>query len=377
MSCRHTHRVNVELIALTELDQVELGRWRELAAQAVEPNPFFEPEYVLPLARGLGQENEVQILAVRDSGEWRACLPVRLGRHWHRIPLRSTSSWRGHLLYGLLGTPLVTPDGTEETLAALVDGMLRRSNHATFATLEWVAEDGPLATPLAGLLERRSPAPVCFERFERAVLRRRPEPTYVEETLSSKHRRELRRQRRKLGEELGEEPTMVDRAGEDAAYEAFMAMEAAGQKGTRGTVMAADPCHASFFMEMCRGFAAQGRLQLLELQGSGQTAAAKCNLIAGDTIFFFKIAYDEKLSSLSPGILLELEMLKFFHDESEANLMDSCADTNNAMINRLWPDRRSLATYALPVSGIRGHAARPALVSAKSLRDRHIDRSNA
>jgi CelD/BcsL family acetyltransferase involved in cellulose biosynthesis len=366
--------VRAETIDLSAPLGSDLQRWRDLAAQAIEPNPFFEPEYVLPLARGLGQQAEVRLLIVRDGDEWRACLPVHLAARWHRIPLRSLSTWRGHVLYGLLGTPLVSPGGVDESLSALLDGMRKVDRRARFAGLDWIAEDRALGGPLAEALDGLSPAPLSFERFERAVLCRRPEPTYLERTLGSKRRRELRRQRRKLGEALDGEPQMVDRAGEDSAYEGLIALESAGRKARRGTVLGDDPGHVAFFKEMCRGFAELGRLQLLELQGPDQTVAAKCNLLAGDTIFFFKIAYDEAWSSYSPGILLEIDMIKYFHDQSDASFMDSCADENNAMINRLWPDRRPIATHAIPASGMTGRTVRPALAAARFMRDRKHNR---
>jgi CelD/BcsL family acetyltransferase involved in cellulose biosynthesis len=371
----HTDPVRAELLPAKELSSGDLARWRELAARALEPNPFFEPEYLLPLAAGLGQEDELCLLVVRGADDWRACMPVQAVSPWRRIPLRSLTTWRGHRLYGLLGTPLVGPAQPTEALASLLGAMPEAYPGARFAALEWLSTDGELAPAIAELLESRRPRPVLFEHFERAVLRRRPEPTYVEETLSSKHRRELRRQRRKLGESLGEEPTTVDRGGEDAAYAELVALEAAGKAGME-TVMAADPGHVAFFERMCRGFAAAGRLQLLSLQGGGQTVAMKCNILAGSTIFFFKIAYDERWAAFSPGIQLELEMLKFFHEDSDAVLMDSCADHNNAMINRLWPDRRRIETQLLPAQDLAGRAARPALIAAAALRKRKHERKN-
>ena len=368
--------VHVESIDLQAPSASDLARWRELAARAIEPNPFFEPEYVLPLARGLGQQAQVQLLVARDGDEWQACLPVHSPKGWHGIPLRSLSTWRGHVLYGLLGTPLVAADRAEESLSALLDGMRRAEPHARFAGFDWVADDRAMSEPLAGALDGLSPTPIPFDRFERAALCRRPEPTYLEETLSSKHRRELRRQRRKLGEALGAEPEMVERAGEDAAYERFIALEGAGRKGDRGVVISADPGHVAFFKEMCREFAELGRLQLLELHGAGQVVATKCNLLAGDTIFCVKIAYDEKWSAYSPGILLESEMVEHFHDESSADFMDSCADPNNQMINRLWPDRRPMTIHAIPADALAGRATRSALAAARFARDRKRDRRN-
>ncbi|MEX2108317.1 MAG: GNAT family N-acetyltransferase [Solirubrobacterales bacterium] len=364
--------MRAELIAAADLTPRELVRWRELAARALEPNPFFEPEYVLPLARGLGQEKQVQLLVAHDGEDWHGCLPVHLEPRWRGLPMRSVATWRGHVLYGLLGTPLIRSEDPVAATEALLDQMPGPRSGAGLAVLEWVSCDGPLGDTVSGLLDRRRPAPIKFERFERAALRRRAEPTYLEETLSSKHRRELGRQRRRLGEALGGEPTMVERTGEDAVYEELIRLEAAATKAEQGTVLAATPGHATFFVEMCRAFDALGRLQMLALQVDGQTVAMKCNLLAGDTIFPFKIAYDERWSACSPGILLELEMLKFFHERTEAQMMDSCADANNAMINRLWPDRRELGTFLLPAHGLRGRARRPALLAARSIRNHRI-----
>jgi CelD/BcsL family acetyltransferase involved in cellulose biosynthesis len=368
--------VRAELIAAAALTESDTAEWRELAARALEPNPFFEPDYVLPLHRGLGG-GELQLLVVRDGDGWAACMPVHLAERWHRIPLRALASWRGHVLYGLLGTPLVAPERSAEAVAALLGALPAAAPGAGFGTLEWLAAEGPVAAALAAALEGRSPAPVPFESFERAALRRRPEPTYLEETLSSKHRRELRRQRRKLAEALGGELETVDLAGTESAYADFIALEAGGELAKRGTVLAADPGHAAFFAAVCRNFAAQGRLQLLALRAGERIVAMKCNLRAGSTVFMFKIAYDESWSRFSPGILLEQEMVTLFHEQSDAELLDSCADPNNAMINRLWPDRRTLTTTLIPAAGLKGRTVRPMLISARTLRDRKSERKNA
>ena len=106
--------------------------------------------------------------------------------------------------------------------------------------------------------------------------------------------------RRRLQERVGE-LTVRDRSGERDAYEEFLALERSGWKGTAGTAMASDPGHAEFFRELCSAFADAGRLQLLSLDGEQRTVAMKCNLIAGEVTYCFKIAFDEQLSQLSPG----------------------------------------------------------------------------
>ena len=357
-----------ETLELVNLSDRDIEAWRDLADRAIEPNPFFEPDYVLPLAHGLDRIGAVRLAIARDPSGWQFCLPFHTPSSWHRLPLPAISTWRGHILYGLLGTPLVAGDDPAAAIAATLAEL--SSARVAFLALEWVAE-GRVGRLIEEVLDRRPRAPLEFERFERAAVQRRSEDTYLEGQLSSKHRRELRRQRRKLGEELGAEPQLVDRSGSEAATRDLVVLEAASKKARMGTVIAADEGHARFFTEMCAGFAKQGRLQLVELRCGDQTVAAKCSLIAGDTIFSLKIAYDERWSAFSPGILLVLDLLKDFHQRTEINILDSCADPNNEMINRLWPDRRTLVTQVAPAGGAVDLLALPALRGLREVRDRN------
>jgi hypothetical protein len=100
-------------------------------------------------------------------------------------------------------------------------------------------------------------------------------------------------------------------------------------------------------------------------------AAFKCNLIAGDEVFCFKIAYDETLARFSPGVQLEQRMVDVFHDEMPSiGLLDSCADPDNDMINRLWPDRRPLVSYAIPAAGTAGWASVRGVEAALQIHNR-------
>ena len=150
--------------------------------------------------------------------------------------------------------------------------------------------------------------------------------------------------------------------GEPGAYEDFMRLEAEGWKGRDGTALASNPGHASFFRTVCGSYARSGRLQLLDLSAAGSTVAMKCNLLAGDVVFCFKIAYDERYATYSPGLQLERRTIDTFHARTSAIAMDSSQTRHNDMINRLWPDRRSLATMLLPSEGALGW------VSARSAR---------
>ena len=54
------------VLPLSELTARDLSAWRDLAADVVSPNPFAEPELVVPATRAWDVD-DVQLLVVRDG----------------------------------------------------------------------------------------------------------------------------------------------------------------------------------------------------------------------------------------------------------------------------------------------------------------------
>lgn len=353
---------------IADLTEADLARWRELAARAVEPNPYFEPEFVLPSASRLDSRGGALIVVASEGGDWLACMPVSATPRWKRLPIAALSAWRH--LYCFLGTPLVAPEAPEEALATLVAHALASGPNARMLVLDWLRDDGPLAPALRSVVESRPQRALQYEAFERAALARTPDGAYVEQTLRPHHRRELRRLGRRLAEEMGAPLEVHDVSDDPAMIECFLDLEASGWKGRRGTAFAAQPGHGDLFREVCDGFRAAGRLQLLALTAGGRPAALKCNLLAADEVFCFKIAFDEAFARFSPGVQLEERMVAVFHDRMSQGLMDSCAAPENEMINRLWPDRRPLVSYAIPNVGAAGWASMRGVEAAFQVHNR-------
>ncbi len=364
--------ITTDLLPLSSLKQSDVGRWRELAARALEPNPFFEPDYLLALARGLGELEEVALAVVADRGAWLACMPVRRMERWHRIPLPSVSMWRGEgFVPALLGTPLISREGAEDAMAALLRGVVRRPG-SFFAAFEWLVEGGPVFEALCSALEETGLRSLRFEQYDRPFLARRAEGDYLEQAMRAKHRRNLRAQWQKLGEELGEELRIVERAGEDAAVAELIELEGRSHLAERGTVLRANESHVRFFHEMCAAFAARGRLQLLALQAGDRTIAMKCNILAEPGVFYLKIAYDKRYARFSPGIQLEARMFELFQEDPRARWVDSCASPNNVTFTRLLPARRSLVTLTIADPTMRTLATAPIMRGARYLRNRVV-----
>jgi CelD/BcsL family acetyltransferase involved in cellulose biosynthesis len=356
--------MDVRSVPVRDLSGRDLDAWHDLAGRAAEPNPFFEPEFLLPAAAHLSGGDDVSLLVATEDGDWTACLPVRSERLGGVVP--AVASWRH--VYCFLGTPLVDSSRLDQALESLL-GHVAASPRSPMLVINRLGTGGPVADALTRVQLSNGLASMVHLPFERAILRRRAEATYTHH-MRPHHRRELKRLSRRLGEELGVSLRVLDRSGELSAVDDFLALEAAGWKGHSNTAIGSDPAHRGFFAEVCARFGELGRLQLLALEADGRTLAMKCNLIAAPGSFAFKIAYDEELRRFSPGVQLERATIDVFHEEREEEWLDSCAAPDNEMINRLWPDRRGILTALISKRGVRSVVSRSGLRAAHALRAR-------
>jgi len=347
-----TATLELERIPLHAVGPADEAAWHALAGRAAESNPFFLPELLLPAARHLEGGDDAELLVVRDSARWLACVPVLTRPKFSDLLLPCVRTWNHP--YGFLWTPLVDQGAVDAVARALVEAPGRWRARA-FVALEAI-EDGTLADALLDGPSAGSTPPFRHSGFSRAALRRRPQDDYVTSHLSGKARRELGRARRILAEELGGEPRLVDVTDDDGAADRFLALEAGGWKGRAGSALASDPRHAAFFRAVWEGFRARGDGHLLELRTADRVAASILCLGMDDALFAVKIGVDESLRRGTPGVLLLADLATWFHEHTDADLLDSCAVPDHSLINRLWPDRRDLMTVVLPARGPLGRA---------------------
>jgi CelD/BcsL family acetyltransferase involved in cellulose biosynthesis len=332
-----------EVHSMAELTETHVSAWCDLAERSVEPNPFFEPQFVIPANRHLRTAPQ-RLLVVRRDAEWLAVVPAH-NRRWRRVAAVSEA---GEPSYGFLSTPLIAAEQARATAAALLVAL--RASGELPLVMQRLPVESVFFAAVEDALEARTLRALENNRVERALLVRSEGDGIAH--IASHHRRELKRMARRLAEDVEGEIEVHDRAGDPEAIERFLDLEAAGWKGRAGTAMAAVPGHADFFRELCRAFHSDGRLQLFELGTADRLVASKCNLIAGEGSYSFKIAFDEQFKRWSPGVQLEVANVERFN-AGELRWMDSCADSTNAMINRLWQERLALTTILLADGGLR------------------------
>ena len=352
MERTRTRLVEGRVLNVRNLSQTAEDSWRDLAHRAIEPNPFYEADCIIPAATHQSFGDEIELVVAADGDRFYGCMPIRHVTRWRKLPYPIVTSQVRRMTY--LGTPLVDAEYGAEAVKAMLRVLMdeRRVGRSRVFVLQELA-DGPVAALFRSAAAELGLPLVVFESFDRGSLKRDYPPAY-QQAHSTKTLRSLQRKMRNLGKELGETVEVVDRGADPEAIEDYIALEASGYKAETGVAMATVPGEAEYFRSMCKGFAAEGRLHLLSLTDSRNTPAMIAWVRSGDSIFQFKWSYDEKFAKYSPGLLLHTEALRYFHEKTDAEFLDTCTWGENEMINRLYPDRRPIVSFFI--------ALRPSMV---------------
>ncbi|WP_188311795.1 GNAT family N-acetyltransferase [Salinarimonas soli] len=333
------------------------GPWADLARRAVEPNIFAGSDFMIPAMERIAGRSKVSLLCLwrGDPGGPRLVGALPLAQGGRLISAFGARSWRPSL--SSLGHPLIDADDPESTIEALLDALRAPPHRASSLVLPQVPMDGPFARALAAVADRTGRRIAAYDRHERAVLRSGPAGL----SIRKRTLKELGRQRRRL-EEAG--PVAVERASDiDGAFETFVALEASGWKGARGTALAMNADALSVMRETVRGLAAHGscRIDLLRV-GPRCIAGALVVWNAGHG-WFWKVAYDEAFARYSPGVQLALEVTRDILAAGDLTIVDSCAVRDHPMIDHLWHDRMPVADLVVgtrpdaPVAALASHVA--------------------
>jgi hypothetical protein len=216
-----------------------------------------------------------------------------------------------------------------------------------------IQADGPFAEALASLLHRTQALTFVDEQYPRALLRPFSDADqYLSTAISGDHRKDLRRRTRRLSEQgYLQFRELTSEAQIETWLERFLELEQSGWKGRDGGAFACRAEDREYFLSIMRSGFERGRLMMLGIELDGAPISLKCNFLAGDGAFAFKIAYDERYSRYSPGLLLEIENIRRVHARRELKWMDSCASPDHPMIDRLWLDRRVIHNIVVPAGG--------------------------
>ncbi len=341
----------VRLLSLAEVTEPAfLAAWERLVARAAEPNPFFEPWFLVPSLQQWGAAERVTVKAWFLDGRLAGLMPIVRSAKYYSHILTHATGWLHPNAF--CGVPLVVAGQEEAFWRALLAHFDRMARRALFLHLPLLPAGGPVDAALERVLASSPRAHYRVAEENRAFLTGEMSAAeYLEGSMSAKKRKELRRQHNRLAEEgtLAFE-RLEGEAGLSEWTAEFLALEAAGWKGEAGSALASAPDTAALFTQSLAGAAAAGRLERLALRLDGRPIAMLANFITPPGAYSFKTAFDEAYARFSPGMLLQLENLALL-ERPDVAWADSCAVEGHPMIERLWRGQRRMVSRNIAIGG--------------------------
>jgi CelD/BcsL family acetyltransferase involved in cellulose biosynthesis len=331
------------LLPLVTIDQSE---WRQLSEAAIEPNAYYLPDWELAVnASAPGRTGALALAAWKDAG-LAGLMPVVAMRRAYKIPLAALVSAHP---YGTLCTPMLDRACAEDAAAGLVQAARKAGARALL--LREVALDGATMTAIADALRADGLVPRILNSHLRACLDATGDAeTLLREALGPKKLKELRRQRHRLAEH-GALSFEVARSPQEifAAIETFLALEASGWKGKRGTALVQVEGDAIFIRRATRALADSGQCEIVTLRAGNTPLASGIVLRHLDRAFFFKLGVDERFAKFSPGVQLTLELTRHLCADGAIASADSTASPDHPMINPIWRGRFAIGDVLIPL----------------------------
>src|SRR5262249_35120001 len=145
--------VGATLAALTEF----LPAWEDLAANALEPNVFYEPWMMMPALRNLGSEKTLLTVLIfsADStlhGTPLLCglFPLECERGYKGLPVKFLRLWRHKHCF--LATPLIRAGYERQTLEKFFDWLATDARSGALLEINMIAGAGPFHQTLTDCL---------------------------------------------------------------------------------------------------------------------------------------------------------------------------------------------------------------------------------
>jgi hypothetical protein len=347
---------------LGPLTSVPVSQWLALAERAIEPNGYYLPAWELAVnatapgrtgadalsAWGAASPNELAPSQAEPDGPARliGLLPVVSLWRACKIPLPALASASP---YGTLCTPLLDRTHAEDAAKTLMNEAREAGAHAL--VLRDVSLNGAAMKAFALALRQEALQPVVLHSHLRACLdARRAADDVLRDALSAKKLKELRRQRNRLAEHGDVRFTIARSTDEVArAVEVFLALEASGWKGERGTALRQNQGDLGFIRNATRGLAQTGQCEIVTMHAGGTPVAAAVVLRHLDRAFYFKLGIDEAFSKFSPGVQLTLDLTRHLCSDAVIATADSTASADHPMINPIWRGRLKIGDVMIPL----------------------------
>ncbi len=369
-----SHLWELELVPAFALNRLS-DQISQLAERSVDQNIFFESTIVMaawPRLTSILAPASCWMLTlwetIGEERKMRLFMPVRLNSVG--FPKKKVLQVLSNEIFPV-GTPLLDkecPDEACETLFRLLsDPALKlpatldlTHQAAASKTYAYICK----AVKSLGLQSHKT------GNYERAALFSADDvENKMKTVLSSKSRRELRRQLRKL-EEAHEIEFLVAKTEDKVldAFERFLTLELKSWKGHRGTALYNHKSIAAFSRQIVAELACEDTCEIHTLMCDGNAIGALIMLGKNGRMAPWKMTFDDNFSSSSPGMLVMMKATETLLNDNKFVEADSMAIPSHWMMNRIWPDRLKITNLVVSLTP-KNDAQALKVVSAKERLD--------
>lgn len=342
--------VEAEVVELLHLSERDISLWHDLRIAAVDPNPYFTPEYLHTKLVLAGPGTTRHAIVVRDQSAWYAFLPFitsRADRPW--FAAHSTASEFA------VSTPLVRRGHELDSVRLLLDGVARH-REATHGVIDLPRLPGDLLTTrtIVEVALRHGHALRIRERSQRPHLRGGDMSPPLLGHLSKQRRKAIARNTRRLQVTEGMDIVLRDVTRDPGAVDRFIQLEMEGWKGQaeHGDAIAVHHHGPTWFRECVRRLGERDAVAILEISGADGPIYMDTVFLEAGTGFAYRDAYAERLQRFSPGTIGRTLSISHFAGSTGVHHFDPCMDAERYPLeSRLYPHRREY--IALTIGGKR------------------------
>ena len=327
--------LHVRWIDVNDLEARQ-SAWDFLSQHAMQPNPAFESNYLIPALRHLASDT-VQVIVVEDHSaplkeSIVGIVPIETKRIY-RLPFKAAEVWRHDQCFN--ATPLLAKNCAAEAWSLIRDFLV--SDGYSLLSLDTVSAEPEVDAVLQNLEQQSGVSRFQRDRFSRAGFT--PGETadvYILQHASKGARKKLRANLGKLGR-VGD--VTWERSSDESDYEQlaeeFMQLEKSGWKGEAGTALACSDSTKSFYRDLIHRSAEQGKARFLILKLDGQSIAMISDIQSGETVYCYKTAFNDTYARYSPGFQVEFKNIEYLHREG-IQRGDSCTAPGSSTLSRIW-----------------------------------------
>jgi hypothetical protein len=236
--------------------------------------------------------------------------------------------------YSFIASPVVDLGLAEAVMEAFFAAIAADRQLPKTLRLKYLDGDSPTHAPMMRALGAHA------RELAEPTVRERPFVTREQGVKrSGSTRKKLRQDWNRLSA-LGATDYVNDRnpAAVAAAFESFLALEAASWKGKSGTALLCSEKDAAFTRRFIANLAAAGNASVALLRVGDRPIAAQVLLYCGSWAYTWKIAYSTDYGRYSPGaVLVDKVTEDLFAGSVEA--IESCSPEGGFMV-QMWEGRR-------------------------------------